>query len=160
MSPCPTPIPSSRAVDSDAGVPGRMTREQFEKVVVSMDQATGQEAVRQARDDGLAYEPFCQALGTHASGLSEVVLRRGYAAALMDEGISGVTARQAQALHDALMADPELKWSFPQDGCHARGVLMVEALLHMGVSPADIGKFYAFHREVSARGGWQLTTRG
>src|SRR4029077_10961925 len=84
---------------------------------------------------------------------------RGYAAALMDEGIPGVTARQAQAILDALMTDPELKWGFPQDGCHARGVLMVEAMLQMGVSSTDIGKFYAFHRGVGVGGGWQVTTR-
>ncbi len=136
-----------------------MTREQFEKVVAGLDEAVGQEAVRQAREDGLSYEQFRQVLGTHTSGLSEVMLRRGYAAALMDEGVSGVTARQAQALHDALMADPELRWDFPQDGCHARGVLMVEAMLQMGASSADIGKLYAFHRAVGVGGGWQVTTR-
>jgi hypothetical protein len=136
-----------------------MTHEQFEKVVAGLDETVVGEAVRQAREDGLGYEQFCQVLGAHASGLSEVVLRRGYAAALMDEGVSGVTARQAQALHDALMADPELKWSFPQDGCHARGVLMMEAMLEMGVASADIGKFYAFHRGVGAGGGWQVMTR-
>jgi hypothetical protein len=135
-----------------------MTREQFEKVVAGLDETVGQNAVRQAREDGLSYEQFCQVLGTHTSGLSEVVLRRAYAAALMDEGVSGVTARQAQALHDALMADPELRWSFPQDGCHARGVLMVEAMLEMGVSSVDVGKFYAFHRDHAGGGGWQVTT--
>src|SRR5262249_9053345 len=41
-----------------------------------------------------------------------------------------------------------------------RGVLMVEALLQMGVSSADLGKFYAFHRGVGVGGGWQVTTRG
>jgi hypothetical protein len=136
-----------------------MTREQLEKVVASLDETVAQEAVRQAREDGLTCEQFRQALGTHASGIPAEVLRRGYAAALMDEGVSGVTARQAQALHDALMADPELRWSYPQDGCHARGVLMVEAILQMGVSSMDIGKFYAFHRHGMVGGGWQVTTR-
>jgi hypothetical protein len=135
-----------------------MTREQFEKVVAGLDETIVGEAVRQAREDGLAYEPFCQALLPHTSGLSEVVRRRGYAAALMDEGVSGVTARQAQALHDALLVDPALRWDFPQDGCHARGVLMVEAMLLMGVSSADIGKLYAFHRDHATGGGWQVTT--
>jgi hypothetical protein len=136
-----------------------MTREQFEKVVVGLDATVGQEAVRQVRDDGLSYEQFCQVLATHAGGLAEIVLRRGYAAALMDEGVAGVTPRQAQAIHDALIADPEMKWNFPEDGCHARGVIMVEEMLEMGVASTDIGKLYAFHREVAIGGGWQVTTR-
>ena len=140
-------------------MPGRMTRDQFKKVVTGLDETVGQEAVRQAREDGLTYEQFCQVLGAHANGISEAVLRHGYAAALMEEGVSGVTPRQAQAIHDALMADPDLRWDFPQDGCHARGVLMVEAMLQMGVSSADIGKFYAFHHGVAVGGGWQVTTR-
>jgi hypothetical protein len=136
-----------------------MTLDRFKQVVAGLDETVIQEAVGQAREDGLNFELFCLVLGTHASGISEVVLRRGYAAALLDEKVSGVTPRQAQAIHDALLADPELKWGSPQDGCHARGVLMVEAMLHMGVSSSDVGKLYAFHREHARGSGWQVTTR-
>jgi hypothetical protein len=77
----------------------------------------------------------------------------------MGEGGSGVTLQQAQAIYNALMAGPDLRWDAPQDGCHARGVLMVETMQQMGVPFADIGKLYAFHRDQAGGGGWQVTTR-
>jgi hypothetical protein len=55
-------MPTSRAVDSGDGVPERVTRKQFEKVVGRLDQTIAQEAVRQAREDSLPYEEFCQML--------------------------------------------------------------------------------------------------
>jgi hypothetical protein len=134
------------------------TGNQFNRILPGIDPTAGQQAVDRARAGG-TFDEFRQELGPHAAGHFAVALRRAYAAALLDEAVPGVTPQQGQAILDALVADPELKLSFPQDGCHARAVLMVEAMKQMGVSPGDIGKVYAFHRNRSPGGGWVVTTR-
>lgn len=91
----------------------------FAAFLSGVDPAVASAAVQQARDQGLTFAEFRQALGAPGAALAEATLRRGYAAALLDAGVSGLTPRQAEALFEAVLADAEFRWSSPQDGCHA-----------------------------------------